>query len=181
MLDTETAAKFSVGSSTVDSMIRVDLPDELAGPILPIEAELVFELRPRLGAGLHVALMMHEDRFRELLIPGQKPDVVSCLLESGPVRLQRDLDDERRRVQDVVDKFGLQDLSSDGLYHWIAETDDMALDLLAKFYGGGDATPRIIWPEGESLRVRGEITPSALKVQIDDGRDWFGTHWIHFA
>jgi superfamily II DNA or RNA helicase len=174
LLDNETAAKFSVGSSTVDSMIRVDLPDELAGPILPIKAELVFELRPRLGAGLHVALMMHEDRFRELLVPGQKPDVVSCLLESGPVRLQRDLDDEKQRVQLVVDKFGLQDLSSDGLYRWVAETDDMALDLLARLYGGGDATPRIIWPEGESLRVRGEITPSALKVQIDDGRDWFG-------
>lgn len=174
LLDHETAAKFSVGSSTVDSMIRVDLPDELAGPILPIEAELVFELRPRLGAGLHVALMMHEDRFRELVIPGQKPDIVSCLLESGPVRLQRDLDNERQRVQQVVEKFGLQDLSSDGLYHWVAETDDLALDLLAKLYGGGDATPRIIWPEGESLRVRGEITPSALKVQIDDDRDWFG-------
>lgn len=174
LLDNDTAAKFSVGSSTVDSMIRVDLPDELAGPIIPIEAELVFELRPRIGAGLHVALMMHEDRFRELLVPGQKPDVVSCLLESGPVRLQRNLDHERLKVQEVVDKFGLQDLSSDGLYHWVAETDDMALDLLARLYGGGDATPRIIWPEGESLRVRGEITPSALKVQIDDGRDWFG-------
>jgi superfamily II DNA or RNA helicase len=174
LLDSESAAKFSVGSSTVDSMIRVDLPAELAGPILSVEAELVFELRPRLGAGLHVALMMHEDRFRELLVPGQKPDVVSCLLESGPVRLQRELDIERQRVQQVADKFGLQDLSSDGLYRWVAETDDMALDLLGKLYGGGDATPRIIWPEGESLRVRGEITPSALKVQIDDGRDWFG-------
>ena len=36
------------------------------------------------------------------------------------------------------------------------------------------ATPRLIWPEGESIRVRGEITPSALRVQIDDRRDWFG-------
>ena len=174
LLDSEAAAKFSVGSSTVDSMIRVDLPAELAGPILPVDAELVFELRPRLGAGLRIALMMHEERFRELLVPGQKPDTVSCLLESGPVRLQRDLDGERQRVQQVVEKFGLQDLSGDGLYRWIAETDDMALDLLGKLYGGGDTTPRMIWPEGESLRVRGEITPSALKVQIDDGRDWFG-------
>ena len=103
LLDSEAAAKFSVGSSTVDSMIRVDLPAELAGPILPVDAELVFELRPRLGAGLRIALMMHEERFRELLVPGQKPDTVSCLLESGPVRLQRDLDGERQRVQQVVE------------------------------------------------------------------------------
>ena len=174
LLDSEAAAQFSIASSTVDSAIRVDLPSELAGPVVPIEAELIFELRPRLGAGLHVALMMHEDRFRDLMVPGQKPETISCLLEAGPVRLQRNLDQERERVQQVVESYGLQDLSSDGLYRWVAETDDMALDLLARLYGGGEKTPRIIWPEGESLRVRGEITPSALKVQIDDGRDWFG-------
>ena len=174
MLDSDAAARFSVGSSAVDSMIRVDLPPQLAGPILPVQGELVFELRPRPGAGLKVALMIHEERFRELLVPGQKPDVVSCLLESGPVRLQRDFTNEKERVQQVLERFELQNLSSDGLYRWLVETDEVALDLLAKFYGGGDETPRIIWPEGESLRVRGEITPSALKVQIDDGRDWFG-------
>ena len=32
----------------------------------------------------------------------------------------------------------------------------------------------MIWPEGETIRVRGEITPSALRVQIDDSKDWFG-------
>lgn len=32
----------------------------------------------------------------------------------------------------------------------------------------------MIWPEGESIRVRGEVTPSSLRVQIDDQRDWFG-------
>ena len=36
------------------------------------------------------------------------------------------------------------------------------------------AAPRMIWPEGETIRVRGEITPSALRVQIDDSKDWFG-------
>ena len=174
LLDSDAAGRFSVGSSTVDSMIRVDLPPELAGPVLPIQAELVFELRPRPGSGLQVAMMMHEDRFRDLLVPGQKPDVVSCLLESGPVRLKRDLANEQEQAQRVIERFDLQNLSGDGLYRWVAETDDLALDLLAKLYGGGEQTPRMIWPEGESLRVRGEITPSALKVQIDDGRDWFG-------
>ncbi len=91
LIDAEAAAKFSVGSSSVDPLIRVELPPQLAGPIEPVSAELVFELRPRPGAGLRVALRMHEDRFRELMIPGQPPDIVSCLTENGPVRLQRDL------------------------------------------------------------------------------------------
>ena len=87
LIDAESAAKFSVGSSSVDPLIRVELPPQLAGPIEPVSAELVFELRPRPGAGLSVALRMHEDRFRELMIPGQPPDIVSCLSENGPVRL----------------------------------------------------------------------------------------------
>lgn len=174
LLDSESASRFSVGSSVVDSMIRVDLPPQLAGPIEPIEAELVFELRPRPGAGLHVALMMHEDRFRELMVPSHVPETVSCLLESGPIRLKRDLASEREQAERVVDQFALQDLSGDGLYRWVAETDEAALELLGSLYNGGQETPRIIWPEGESIRVRGEITPSALRVQIDDGRDWFG-------
>ncbi|MGI9474424.1 MAG: DEAD/DEAH box helicase, partial [Rubripirellula sp.] len=174
MLDTESAARFSVGSSTVDSMIRVDLPPQLAGPIEPVDAELVFELRPRPGAGINVALMMHEERFRELMVPSHLPETVSCLLESGPVRLQRNLGAEKEKVDRVVERFELQDLSGDGLYRWVAETDEAALELLGALYSGGEETPRIIWPEGESIRVRGEITPSALRVQIDDGRDWFG-------
>lgn len=47
LLDADEAAKFSVGSTVVDSLIRVDLPPQLAGPIVPVTAELVMELRPR--------------------------------------------------------------------------------------------------------------------------------------
>ena len=109
---------------------------------------------------------MHEDRFRDLMVPGQKPETISCLLEAGPVRLQRNLDQERERVQQVVESYGLQDLSSDGLYRWVAETDDMALDLLARLYGGGEKTPRIIWPEGESLRGGAKSLPPHSKFKL---------------
>lgn len=174
LLDAEAAARFSIGCGTIDSMLRVDLPQQLAGPIEPVASELVLELRPRLGAGLHVSLSAHDDRFRELLVPGQSPDVVPCLTDDGPVRLQRDLSEEAKQADEVVDRFDLKSFSSEGAYRWIAETDDRALDLLGALYGAGEQAPRMIWPEGETLRVRGEITPSALKVQIDDRRDWFG-------
>jgi superfamily II DNA or RNA helicase len=174
LLDAESAARFSVGSSAVDSLVRVALPPQLAGPIEPVSAETVFELRPRVGAGLHVALAMHDDRFRELMEPGHAPDIVSCLTAAGPVRLQRDLKVEKTVADGLVEQFELHELSSDGAYRWVVESDERALDLLASLYSGGESTPRLIWPEGESIRVRGEITPSALRVQIDDRRDWFG-------
>jgi superfamily II DNA or RNA helicase len=174
LLDAETAARFSVGSSAVDSLIRVDLPPQLAGPIEPITAELVVELRPRPGAGLNVALAIHDDRFRELMVPGHTPETVSCLTDEGPVRLQRDLAAEKTTADSAVAQFELDRLSDEGLYRWVCESDERALDLLAAFFNGGESTPRMMWPEGETIRIRGEITPSALRVQIDDRRDWFG-------
>ncbi|WP_246114345.1 DEAD/DEAH box helicase [Rubripirellula tenax] len=174
LLDEADAAKFSVGSTVVDSLVRVELPPQLAGPIVPVTAELVMELRPRPGAGLTLALAMHEPRFRELVSPGNPPGIVSCLTPEGPVRLERDLPAERLSAEAVVEHFELNLLSGDGNFRWVATSDEAALDLLASLYQGGELTPRLIWPEGETIRVRGEITPSALRVQIDDRRDWFG-------
>lgn len=174
LLDAEAAEKFTVACGGVDSLVPVKLPQQLAGPIEPVNAELVLELRPRVGAGLHVSMAMHEERFRDLMAPGQAPDIVTCLTPEGPVRLQRDLGAERLVADAIIEQFGLGELSSDGAYKWVAETDERALDLLATLHTSGDAAPRLIWPEGESLRVRGEITPSALRVQIDDRKDWFG-------
>ncbi|GAA4458210.1 DEAD/DEAH box helicase [Novipirellula rosea] len=174
VLDAESAARLAVGCATVDSLVRVNLPPELAGPITPITGELVFELRPRPGAGLLISLAIHDDRFREVLAPGAPPNIVPCLTDKGPIRLQRDLDDEKQRADSVVERFEFNKLSPDANYRWVAESDEAALDLLGRLYEGGSDAPRIIWPEGQSIRVRGELTPSALRVQIDDKRDWFG-------
>ncbi len=174
VLDGEAAARLAVGSAAVDSLIRVELPPQLAGPIEPISAELVFELRPRPGAGLYLSLVMHDDRFREVQVPGRAPKTVACITPEGPVRLERDLAMEKTIADETIQRFELEKLTPEPNYRWVAETDEAALDLLACFYSAGENTPRLIWPEGESIRVRGEITPSALRVQIDDRRDWFG-------
>lgn len=174
VLDSDVASEFAVGCGAVDNLIRIDLPTQLAGPIEEIDSELIIELRPRVGAGLHVALRIHDSRFRDLMVPGHAPQIVPCLTDSGPVRLKRNLEHERQRADGVRHQFDLDRFSPDELYGWVAQSDEDALDLLAAFYQGGETTPRMVWPEGESIRVRGEITPGALRVQIDDGRDWFG-------
>ena len=161
------AAAVAIGSSDVDRFIHVELPPGLAGPIEPVDAELIFELRPRPGAGLFVALRMHEDRFRELVVPGRRRSR-SMLTEQGPIRLERTL--QKERIFDtVIDRYELNRLTPDGADSWVASSDEAALELLGAFCSGGEDAPRIIWPEGESLRVRGEIL-QALKVQIDDGK-----------
>ncbi|TWT66397.1 DEAD/DEAH box helicase [Allorhodopirellula solitaria] len=174
MLDEKSAAKLALSAGTIDSLIHVALPPQLAGPIQPIQSELILQMRPRPGAGLKVALRAHDNRFRSSLVPGQQPDIVPCLSETGPVRLQRSLTGELESAQQIVERFALNKLSSDGDHEWVAVSDHAALDLLGRLHDVGDDAPRIVWPEGETFRVRGEITPKSLRVQIDDSPDWFG-------
>ncbi|MEM6980813.1 MAG: DEAD/DEAH box helicase, partial [Planctomycetota bacterium] len=174
LLDQATATKLALSAGSIDSLVHVALPPQLAGPIQPADIELVLQLRPRPGAGLKIALRTYEPRFREDLVPGQSPDLVPCLSDDGPVRLSRDLKAELEMAQRVIDRFGLNKLAGDGAMRWVALSDHAALDFLARCHAAGDDAPRMVWPEGETFRVRGEITPKSLRVKIDDSPDWFG-------
>ncbi len=174
LLDDQTAHRLTMNIGKLGSLVRVDLPDQLAGPLEDVEAELVLELRPRGGAGMFVRLSMFDSRFQEMLVPGQEPAVVPAIADDGPIRLKRDTAAERERAAAVVERFAIHRLAPDDAYSWVAQSDEQALDLLAQLYDAGETAPRMIWPEGQTIRVRGEITPSALRVQIDDSKDWFG-------
>ncbi len=174
LLDSESAHRLVLASAAVNSLVHVELPDQLAGPIHDVAAELIFELRPRAGAGLQVSLAMHDTRFNQAIAPSQNPEVMTCLMPDGPVRLRRDLNGERKLAEQVVEQFELSRLKQGGAYHYIAETDEQALDLLGRLYSAGETAPRMTWPEGETIRIRSEITPSALRVRVDDRKDWFG-------
>lgn len=174
LLDPVAAGRLSTAVAKLDSMIRVDLPGELSGPIEPGDWEMVVQLRPRPAAGLHVAIGLTEPRLSETLVPAEGPDLIRCATEEGPVRLSRNLEAELQETQRIAQRFGFTELVPEGPHQWVATTDDAALNLLGALYEAGDEAPAIVWPEGQTMKVRGEITPQALKIKLDDRRDWFG-------
>ena len=174
LIDEATAHEMTMKIAQLGSLVRMELPNQLAGPLESVDAEMVFEMRPRGGAGMYLRLSMFDPRFPDMFRPGEEPAIVPSITENGPVRLERDVVAEREQAAEVVSRFGLSKLAPEEAWCWVAQSDDEALDVLAKLHGAGESAPRIIWPEGESIRVRGEITPSALRVQIDDSKDWFG-------
>ncbi len=174
LMDYETASRLAVSAAGVDDLVRVSLPPQLAGPVVAAETELIFELLPRPGAGLVAALRIFEPRFRSTPVPGAEPELIPALTQTGPVRLRRNLSAELSGAAGVIERFGLAQLDGDGPMRWVATTDAAALDLLAAIHEAGDEAPRMVWPEGERYRVRGEITPKSLRVQISDAPDWFG-------
>ncbi|TVQ04372.1 MAG: DEAD/DEAH box helicase [Planctomycetaceae bacterium] len=173
-LDAEAATRLAMAAAKLDPLVRIDLPPELSGPVESGEWELIVELRPRPTAGLHVALRVLESRCPETLVPGEGVDRIRCHSEQGPIRLCRDLDHERVLAKQTAARFGIDSLAVDGPYGWAATTDDAALNLLGALSEAGDEAPAILWPEGQTMRVRGELTPQSLRVKLDDRRDWFG-------
>ncbi len=173
-LDAPSAAKLAAACVTLDSFVNVWLPDELSGPIENAMPTIVVELRPRPTAGLGVAIRVDEPRFPTSQAPGAEPRIVRCLTQEGPVRLERDLAWEAERASAIVSRYGFTELQPDGPLSWIVTTDEAALDLLGRLYEPADDAPLILWPEGQTMRVRGEITPASLRVKLDDRKDWFG-------
>ncbi len=173
-LNATAAAKLAAACGSIDPLISLKLPDQLSGPLEQIDTALAIELRPRAQVGLSIAVRVQEPRFTHSLIPGSEPAVVRCVTADGPVRLKRDLEQEGHLAGELVTRFRLSDLQPDAPYAWVASTDEMALDLLGRLYQPGPDAPVILWPDGQSLKVRGEITPSSLRVKLDDRQDWFG-------
>ncbi len=174
LLDDETAHQLTMQIGQVGALVRVELPAQLAGPVETVEAELVLELRPRGGAGMFVRLSMFDPRMQNMIRPGEEPAIIPAITDDGPIRHKPNLKAERERASKVIEEFGMNRLAPEESYGWVAQSDEQALDLLAHLYDAGENAPRMIWPEGETIRVRGEITPSALRVQIEDSKDWFG-------
>ncbi|MEL6895996.1 MAG: DEAD/DEAH box helicase, partial [Planctomycetota bacterium] len=89
-------------------------------------------------------------------------------------RLKRDLGGEIDVSGRLATQLGFQDYSPGASdYEWIADTDQDALQLLARLATLGEESPRTLWPEGKTLRMVGEITPSALRVRVSEDNDWF--------
>lgn len=174
VLDGASATKLAAACSKLSALINIELPDELSGPLEASKATIVIELRPRATAGLCLAIRMDEPRFPASQIPGTAPSIVRCLIADGPVRLERNLAHESELAAAVISRFEIGQLQPDGPLSWIAPTDEAALDLLGRLYEPSENTPPILWPEGQTMKVRGEITPSSLRVKLDDRKDWFG-------
>jgi hypothetical protein len=174
LLDGTAASRLAAACSKLDHFLSIRLPDELSGPILPAQTTLVIELRPRPSAGLVRRRGMDEPRFPSSQVPGTEPAIMRCLTAEGPVRLERDIESESERAAAIIARYGLSRLQSDGPLSWVAPTDEAALDLLSRLYEPLPDAPPILWPEGQTMKVRGELTPASLRVKLDDRRDWFG-------
>ncbi|MCA9181396.1 MAG: hypothetical protein KDA51_08075, partial [Planctomycetales bacterium] len=95
----------------------------------------------------------------------------------GPNRWVRDLENEEQRAREIEARLQLnihaRPLEREP-WGWRLDSFDAAVDLLNMLTDWGDEAPPVLWPEGKRMRMLGELTPSAMRVRVEDRHDWFG-------
>jgi superfamily II DNA or RNA helicase len=169
------AVEFVAAASEVGRLVPLEIPEMLAGPLEDLEPVVSMLLAPRDG-GLTVALRISDPRLNEPLVPGESPDEVRVVTDQGPRRLVRALPAEREAGRKLATTLRMNRFVETDSMMWFVESLESVLELLEEIRNMGDQGPPVLWPEGRAIRVMGEITPSALRVRVDDRRDWFGIH-----
>lgn len=165
-----------IGASVeLGQLVPLEIPESLAGPKVELESKVALLLAPRDG-GLTVAFRVSDSRLTEPLVPGESPSEVRVITKDGPRRLVRNLQTEIEAARNWSKSLDMNRFVEVETMMWFVESLDAVLALLEQLRGLGDQGPEVMWPEGRAIRLLGEITPSALRVRVDDRRDWFGLH-----
>jgi len=173
----EGQAEFLSRLPALEELVPVTLPESLKGELVEAITDLTLRIHPGELTGAHLELRITPAPAGTAFVPGQGPMEVSGKQGGERVRVERDLDDERRRGTTLANELLLARFDSPEPFAWQLATDDDVLDVLDSIRQRPENDPLVVWPEDQKVRrmsVLGEIAPASLKVEIKDQHDWFG-------
>ncbi|MFC5694896.1 DEAD/DEAH box helicase [Pseudomonas sp. GCM10022186] len=153
--------------------IHSEIPD-LAGELdtIPADERLYVHLLP-LQTGLRLQLLVRPLRSGSWFRPGQGSRSLVGEQEGKAVQVLRDLENERKRFEDVLEKCpGLSLAESDGT-EWQLQQPQDALQALGELKALEGEALQCVWPEGEHMRIRGRFALGQLRLGLKQRGDWF--------
>ncbi len=161
----------------LEAKLPVGLPDSMKGELVDADNRLRLRITPHDQAGAAIDLCVHPISEGAYFPPGDGPVEVLGKVDDERVRVERDLESERFRAESLEKDLFLQRFAVTERFAWTIDGDDDVLDLLDTLRARDAEDPIVVWPEDAKvrrMRVLGEISPSALRVEIKDQHDWFG-------
>jgi hypothetical protein len=161
----------------LEERLPIVLPDSMKGDWVEADSRLRLRITPRDPAGATIDLCVQPLADGKYFSASDGPVEVVGQRDGQRVHTKRDLDDERLRAESLVKELFLYRFTPVGRFEWTIDSDDEVLDLLDTLRARDEDDPLVVWPpDGKvrRLRVLGEISPSALRVEIKDQHDWFG-------
>jgi len=179
---------------TVPASAREQLADAISAiaPMLPVHADvpelsahletlegdttLYAHLLP-LSEGLRLQLLVRPQAGGSWLRPGQGAVNLACEQDGKPVQIRRNLEDERARLQSVLEHcptLAAGDGDGDGEGHeWRFDDAVDALQLLTELHALPEGMLTSVWPEGERMRIRARPGLSNMRLSVQRQGDWF--------
>ncbi|MDQ3266655.1 MAG: SNF2-related protein [Myxococcota bacterium] len=160
--------------AVVDTLERVglpsELPPELMGMEVPPQPGLTFAVTVDGTGGLTAELRIRPLPGALPLPPGEGPEVVRATQEGQRRYCRREFDAERALATATWAR-AFPDAPEDGFSTVLQ--GEAALDSLGRLEQLSTEGVEVIWPP-KRPRVRGKVLPRDLRVEVSEGRDWFG-------
>ncbi|MDR2179921.1 MAG: DEAD/DEAH box helicase [Synergistaceae bacterium] len=105
--------------------------------------------------------------------PGVGGNNIFGLVDSNRVQARRDLEKEKDELMCAVRACpALVDAEQVSEGRWHLQNPELALEFLVQVQELGD-TVVVEWPKGQTMRVRSQISASAMSVAVRSAQDWF--------
>jgi superfamily II DNA or RNA helicase len=161
----------------LEQALPVQLPEKLAGAVLPADQRIYLRLSRVPQGGVTVEMLVRPAPEGAYCRPGEGPEELTGLADGKRIRVQRNLADELSRAHVMAGELRLAEALSLDMWKWNFPSDDDALDFLSAVQNRPEDDDRLVveWIEGEtSMSLVGEVSPASFKFQIKNRRDWFG-------
>ena len=154
----------------------VELPESLAGPIVPAETKPIVLLRSRQQGSLECGMRV-KDAHGRLFLPGEGALLYADTRDGRPVQYQRNMHDETTRARRIARELNIDRAHSLSAWNWRVLDFEQSLRLLEDLETkapelGFEAAwdPKSV----ESIRIVGAVTARNVRVEVSSKRDWFG-------
>jgi len=161
----------------IEDVLPLALPKKMVGGSVAADRRLILRLTPRDAEGLIAELKVQPTREPQVYDPGEGPAELADTIEGRRVVLRRNPEVEIARGRALVEEVQLHRHPQTRAWRWVVADNEDALDLISAAEArAGDGSGELIvqWPEGVRISVEPELDPQTLRVEISEGRDWFG-------
>jgi len=163
--------------ASLESTLPVALPEKLLGAPVEPDRRLYLRLTPDEGGGLLAEMKVRPIAEGHAFEPGGGQAVLSAMQDGKRVVVHRELEQEKQRALRTADELELVEHLQMRGWRWQILADEDALDFISAAQDRSavpDGDLVVEWPEDARLSVSQEIGPQAMKVEIEDRKDWFG-------
>jgi len=139
---------------------KVEADDTIYLLLSPVEGGLKVEVRVQLFG-----------KKGPYYFPGSGSKTIIAEVDGKRMQVERSLNEEQAKLQAVVDHCKVLTGVEFSNFEWQLVEPEFCLELLEELKSLDDAV--VLWPEGETLKVRQSVTGSNFSMSVKKDNDWF--------